>query len=329
MTIRLSRRAVLSSLLASPVLLSVRHAFAQVAWPGKAINYVVPYPPGGTTDVLARLIAARLGSSLNATVFVENKPGATGAIGTEFVARAPGDGHTLLQTSTGPQAIVPNLRLNIGYAPEKSFEPVILIGTIPSVIIVAANSPFKTVADVIGEAKKKPGSISYASGGIGTILHVAGELMKLQAGIELVHVPYKGDTPAIQDVIAGHVAMMFAPVTPILPHLQAGRLRALAVASPKRLKSLPAVPTTAEAGLRNVEAEQWQAIYATAGTPKPVVQRLNEEVAKILADPEIADRLEELGVTAVGGDPDALAAYQEAEIAKWGNVISKAGIKLE
>jgi len=319
---------MLSSLLAAPVLLSVPRAFAQ-AWPSKNITYVVPYPPGGTTDVLARVIATRLGTALNATVVVENKPGATGAIGTEFVARAAGDGYTLLQTSTGPQSIVPNLRPNIGYDPEKSFEPIIMIGTIPSVLIVAANSPFKTVADVIAEAKKKPGSISYASGGNGTILHVSGELMKLQAGIDMVHVPYKGDTPAIQDVIAGHVAMMFAPLTPILPHVQAGRLRALAVASPQRLKSLPAVPTTAEAGLKGAEAEQWQAIYATAGTPKPVVQRLNAELAKILADPEIADRLDKLGVTAAGGTPDALAAYQKAEIAKWGNVISKAGIKLE
>ncbi|MCA0425089.1 MAG: tripartite tricarboxylate transporter substrate binding protein, partial [Proteobacteria bacterium] len=252
------RTAILSSLAAATGLVPVA---AQQTWPtGKNITYVVPYPPGGTTDVLARLIVQKLAPALGATIIVENKPGATGAIGGDFVAKSAPDGFTILGTSIGPMAILPGLNPTLPYDPIASFEPVVMIGTIPSVLIVAGDSPYKSVADLVAAAKANPGKLSFASGGNGTILHMSGELLKLATGADITHVPYKGDTPAIQDVIGGHATLMFAPVTPILPHIKSGRLRALAVATNKRIAELPDTPTLAEAGIKDAEAEQWQAI---------------------------------------------------------------------
>ena len=298
-------------------------------WPGKPITYVVPYPPGGTTDILGRAIAQKLGPALGTTVIVDNKAGATGQIGSAFVARAAPDGYTVLGTSIGPQAIIPSLNPSMQYDPVKSFEPVTLVGTVPHVLIVGAASPYKTVKELIAAAKAKPGSLTFASGGNGTILQMQGELLKLQEGIDIVHVPYKGDTPGIQDVLGGQVTMMFAPAPAAAAHIQSGKLRALAVTSAKRLKSLPAVPTMAEAGVSGFVVEQWQAVYAPARTPAPVVQRLHEEIARILKEPEVAQRLEALGVNAVGSTPRELAERQQADTAKWAKVIKTAGIKLD
>ena len=325
----LTRRQIALMLGAAPYLALGRAAFAQQEWPNKVITYVVPYPPGGTTDVLGRLIAAKLAPALKATMVVENKSGATGTIGTQAVARAAPDGYTLLGTSTGPQSIVPNLNPKLGYDPEKSFAPIILIGTIPSVLIVGGNSPFRSMDDIVQAAKKDPGNITYASGGIGTILHISGELLQLKAGIKLLHVPYRGDTPAIQDVVAGNVAMMFAPTTPIVSHIKSGTLRAIAVASAQRLKGLPDVPTTAEVGLKDAEAEQWQAVYAPAGTPADIVERLNKEINQLLGEPETVTLLDQLGVTPLGGSPQRLGDWQKAELAKWRDVIAQANVKVE
>ena len=324
--ITLSRRSFALGLAMLPV--AVRFAAgADTDWPSRTITYVVPYPPGGTTDILARLITAKLGPRLGATIVVECKPGATGVIGTEVVARSAPNGYTLLGTSTGPQSIVPHVNPKIGYDPIKSFDPVILIGTIPSVLIVGAASPFKSVADIIAAAKAKPGQLTFGSGGTGTILQMSGELLKIRAGIDMVHVPYKGDMPAIQDVIGGHVDMMFVPVAPVLSFIAGGQLRAIAVATPQRLPVLPDVPTMAEAGLPDSEAEQWQAIFAPAGTPPAIVRRLNAEIDQIIKDPEITSKLADQGVTPKGGSAVYLAEYQAREIAKWGQVIAKAGIR--
>ena len=303
-------------------------AFAQGQWPtGKPITWVVPYPPGGTTDILGRAIAQRLGTSLGTTVIVDNKAGATGTIGSAFVARAAPDGYTLLGTSIGPQAIVPNLLPKMQYDPVKAFAPVSLIGTIPHVLIVGANQPFRTVADLVAQAKARPDEISFASGGNGTVLQMQGELLRLQTGAKLTHVPYKGDTPAIQDVLAGHATFMFAPVAAALPHIQSGHLKALAVTSAARLKALPDVPTMGQAGFKDFVVEQWQAVYAPAGTPAPVVQRLHDEIVRQLKDPEVVAMADKLGVTLVGSTPQQLADTQKADLSKWAKVIKDAGVK--
>lgn len=304
-------------------------AGAQDTWPSKTITYVVPYPPGGTTDIVGRLIAQRLGTILSGTVIVDNKPGATGAIGSTYVARSAPDGYTILGTSIGPQAIVPNLVPKLTYDPVRSFQPVALIGTVPHVAVVAGSSSYRSLGDLIADARKRPGQLVFASGGNGTILQMQGELLKTQAKIDMLHVPYKGDIPALQDVLAGHATMMFAPIAAALPHIQSGKLRALAVTSKQRLKPLPAVPTMAEAGVPDFVAEQWQAVYLPAGAPEAITRRLSTEVKRILAEPEVAARLEGLGITPVAGGPQELAETQRADTLKWGRVIKDAGIKAE
>jgi len=312
----------LAALTGSPAVL------AQSDWPAaRPITWVVPYPPGGTTDILGRAIALRLGKAIGATVIVDNKPGATGTIGSAFVARAAPDGYTLLGTSIGPQAILPNLQPAMPYDAVKAFEPVTLIGNIPHLLVVGTMQPFKTVAGLLAEAKAKADSLSFASGGNGTILQMQGELLRSMSGTRMLHVPYKGDTPAIQDVLAGHASFMFAPVAAALPHAQGGKLRALAVTSAARLPSLPNVPTMAEAGVPNFVVEQWQAVYAPAGTPKPVVERLNREIVRILKDAELVAMADKLGVTLVGSTPQQLADTQKSDLAKWGKLIRDVGIK--
>ncbi|APW39658.1 MFS transporter [Rhodoferax koreense] len=327
--VSLHRRAWCAAAL-SAIALVAAPVSAQGNWPtGKPITWVVPYPPGGTTDILGRAIALRLGSALGTTVIVDNKAGATGTIGSAFVARAAPDGYALLGTSIGPQAIVPSLVPQMQYDAVKAFEPITLIGNIRHVLVTGSAVPFKTVADLVAQAKAAPDSLSFASGGGGTILQMQGELLGLQTGARMTHVPYKGDTPAIQDVLAGHVSFMFAPVAAALPHIQSGRLKALAVTSAEPLKALPAVPTMAQAGFKDFTVEQWQAVYAPAGTPTAVVQRLHTEIVRILKDPEIVAMADKLGVTLVGSTPQQLADTQKADLAKWAKVIKAAGIKAD
>ncbi|TXI81004.1 MAG: tripartite tricarboxylate transporter substrate binding protein [Cupriavidus sp.] len=325
---RCARKAALALFLAAASL-GASAADAQAEWPGKVITYVVPYPAGGTTDILARLLAQKLGQSLHTTVIVENRPGATGAIGSAFVARAAPDGYTLLGASTASHAINPALNPRLPYDAVKAFTPVALVGTIPSVLIVGPNSPYRNVAQLLAAARQKPDAISYASGGSGTILQMSAELLKEQQSVRMTHVPYKGDVPAIQDVMAGHVDFMFAPTPPILPHIEAGKLRALAVATAARVPTLPNVPTMAEAGVPNFEAEQWQGVFAPAGTPAPVVQRLNAEINRALQEADVKAQLARLGIKVVGGPPERLAEMQKADIAKWGRVGKAAHISLE
>lgn len=328
---RLARRTLLiaaGSALLGPALL--QPALAQGEWPaGKIITWVVPYPPGGSTDVLGRNVAQRLGATLGTTVIVDNKPGATGTIGAAFVAKAAPDGTTLLGTSIGPQAIAPHLMGKLPYDPIAGFEPVITIGTIPHILVVGVHQPFTTVAELIAAAKAQPGKLAFASGGNGTILQMQGELLQQQTGARFIHVPYKGDTPALQDTLAEQVQFMFAPAAAALPHVQAGKLRALAVTSAQRLPALPQVPTMGEAGLRDFVVEQWQAVFAPAKTPAATVQRLNLEIAKALKDPAIAALADKLGVTLVGGTPQQLGALQRADSAKWAKVIRDGAIKAE
>lgn len=313
---------LLGTLCAAPVL-------AQGDWPAsKVITWVVPYPPGGSTDVLGRNVAQRIGTALGTNVIVDNKAGATGTIGAAFVAKAQPDGHTLLGTSIGPQAIVPHL-IKLPYDHIAAFEPVAIIGTIPHMLVVGANQPFKTVADLLATAKAKPGRLAFASGGNGTILQMQGELLQQQTGARFIHVPYKGDTPALQDTLAEQVQFMFAPVSAALPHVQSGKLRALAVTSAQRLKVLPAVPTMGEVGMHDFVVEQWQAVFAPAKTPAAVVQRLNQDINQALKDPALTALADRLGVTLVGGSSQQLGDLQKADSAKWAKVIKDGNIKVE
>lgn len=302
---------------------------AQDAWPNKAITYVVPYPAGGTTDILARLIASKLADVLKVPVVVVNKPGATGTIGSNFVAKALADGYTMLGTSTGPHAIYAALSSRPVYDAVKDFEPVVLLGTIPSVLIVSATSPYHSLKDLIDTARSKPGEFKFASGGTGTILHMSGELLRQSTATDMTHIPYKGDVPAIQDVMAGHVDFMFVPITPVLQHIESGKLRALGMATPKRIAELANVPTMIEQGQSEFIAEQFQAIFLPAKTSPVIVKRLNAEINLILDQPEVKKQISQLGVNQIGGSPADLAKYQQADIARWVKVGQTAHITLD
>lgn len=308
-------------------------AFAQGTWPtGKTITYLVPFAAGGTTDTLGRLISQQLGTALGTTVVVDNKGGAGGSVGSEIAARAAPDGYTLLGGTISSHAINVSLYPKLGYDPVKSFAPVTLIGTNPVVLVVAASSPYKTLKDVLDAARGKSGGLSSASAGTGTSQHLALELLAYKSGVKFTHVPYKGSGPAIQDVIGGQVDMMFDTTVVAAPHIQSGKLRAIAVTSAKRLGSMPDVPTVAESGLKDLaefEVQSWQAIFVPAGTPEPVVTRLHTEIRKILAQPDMQTRLKSFGMEPADMTTAQIATFQKAEVAKWAQVIKAANIKVD
>lgn len=324
-TSHLSRRHWLASLGLS---FALPTAFAQNDWPGtRPISWVIPYPAAGSTDVLGRTLVQRIAVSMNATVIVDNKPGATGTIGGAFVAKAAADGHTVLHTTIGAQAIAPHLMGKLPYDPLNDLEPVALVGTIPHVLVVSTSQPFKSVADLLLAAKNKPGELAFASGGNGTILQMQAELLAQRNGVRFIHVPYKGDTPALQDTLGSQVQFMFAPITAALPHIKAGKLRALAATSATRLKVLPDTPTMAEAGQKDFVVEQWQGVYLPAKTPVLVVQRLNAEINKAIRESVITELADKLGITLVGGAPKVLTDVQASDSATWARVIRTANIK--
>jgi len=303
-------------------------AQAQDKWPSKPITYVVPFAPGGTTDVLARLIGQKLGTALGTTIVVENKAGAGGNLGSEFVARAAPDGYTILGGTISTHSINVSLYPKLNHDPVKSFTPVALIGSNPVVLVVNQASPYKSLADVIAAAKAQPKAVASASAGNGTSQHLSLEMLGWKSGAQFTHIPYKGSGPAIQDVIAGQVPMMFDTTVVAGPHIESGKLRALAVTSAKRLDTLPQVPTVAET-IPGFEVTSWQAIFAPAGTPKAIVDRLHAEVQKILKEPEVQERLHKLGMQPSSFTPEQVTAFQQAEIAKWADVIKAANVKIE
>ena len=307
-------------------------AWAQDKWPSKPVTYIVPFPAGGTTDILARLIGQKLGPALGTTIVVDNKGGAGGSVGSEVAARAPADGYTILGGTISSHAINVSLYPKLGYDPIKSFSPVVLIGSNPVVLIVGQNSPYKTLQEIIAAAKAKPKTISSASAGSGTSQHLSLELLGFKSGTQFIHVPYKGSSPAIQDVIGGQVDMMFDTTVVAGPHIQSGKVRALAVTSSKRLESMPNVPTVAEsgiAGLAGFEVVSWQGIFVPAATPRPIIDQLHAEIMKILQQAEIQERLKALGMQPSSMTPDQVAGFQKAEVEKWAQVIKAANIKLE
>ena len=327
------RTLVQSAALAAAGALMALPAMAQTTWPtGKPISYVVPFAAGGTTDTLARLIGQQLGTALGTTVVVENKGGAAGSIGSEAAARSAPDGYTLLGGTVSSHAINISLYPKLGYDPIKSFSPVTLIGTNPVVLVVSAASPYKTLKDVLTAAKGKQGGLSSASAGTGSSQHLAVELLAYKSGVKFTHIPYKGSGPAIQDVISGQVDMMFDTTVVAAPHIQSGKLRAIAVTSPKRLASMPDVPTVAESGvaeLKDFEVQSWQAIFVPAGTPTPVVSRLHDEIRKILAQPDMQTRLKGFGMVPAVMSVALIATFQKAEVDKWAQVIKAANIKVD
>lgn len=330
----MQRRTLLNTALAAMAGgLSTLPAFAQGGWPtGKPITYLVPFPAGGTTDVLGRLIGQKLGTVLGTNIIIDNKPGAGGSVGSEVGSRAAADGYTLVGGTVSSHAINVSLYPKIGYDPIKSFLPITLIGTNPLVLVVNQASPYKTLKDVIEASKGKAGGLSSASAGTGTSQHLSLELLAFRSGVKFTHIPYKGSGPAIQDVIGGQVDMMFDTTVVAAPHIQSGKLRAIAVTSASRLASLPDVPTVAESGLpglANFEVLSWQAIFAPAGTPTPVIDRLHTEIARILAEPEMQGKLKGFGMEPATMTTAQIAAFQRAEVAKWAQVIKAANIKAD
>ncbi|MDO5288687.1 MAG: tripartite tricarboxylate transporter substrate binding protein [Pseudomonadota bacterium] len=311
---------------------TVAPAHAQSTWPtGKAITYLVPFAPGGNTDTLARVIAQPLGKALGTPVVIENKSGAGGSVGSAQAARAPADGYLILGGTVSSHAINVSLYPKLGYDPLTSFTPVAMLGSSPLVLVVSASSPYKTLSDVLAASKAKAsgGGLSVASPGTGTSPHMAAELLSYQSGVKFTHVPYKGSGPAVQDVIGGQVDMMFDTTLIVGPHIQAGKLRPIAVSSSRRLPTLPDVPTIAEAGQKGFDVASWQAVFAPAGTPAPIVSRLHEEIMKIVDTPEVQMRLKSAGMQPSRMTPEEIKAYQKAEVDKWAQVIKAAGIQLE
>ena len=309
-------------------------AFGQAAaWPSKPINYLVAFPAGGTTDILARVVSQKLGAALGTTLVIENKGGAGGSVGSEIAARAPADGYNLLGGTISSHAINVSLYPKLGYDPVKSFMPVYLYGTNPVVLVVAANSPYKTLNDLLTAARAKPEKLSGASAGNVTSQHLAQELLAFKGGVKFTHVPYKGSAPAIQDVMSGQVDFMFDTTVVAGAHIQSGKLRALAVTSAKRLTdSMPDVPTVSESGwpgTQGFEVVSWQALFAPAGTPKSIVDKLHAEILKIMQTPEMQERIKGLGMQPSVLTPDQVSNFQKSEIEKWAQVIKAAGIKLE
>jgi tripartite-type tricarboxylate transporter receptor subunit TctC len=298
-------------------------------YPSKPIRMIVPFPPGGTADVLARHLATRLQEQLGQTLVVDNRPGAAGNLAAELAAKSPPDGYTLFFGTTGTLTSAPALQPDLRYDPVKSFAPISTLAHAPIVVISGANVPATELRELIQLLKQKPGMFKFGSAGTGHLVHLAGEMFKSAAGVELVHVPYKGVNPALTDMLAGRIDLMFDVLSQYEPHLQSGKVRALAVASSKRLARLPTVPTTAEAGLPGYELSTWFGLLAPAGTPSEAVARMNSEVLKVLANREVADTLERIGFEAAGNSPREFSAMLAEDIAKWRRVVKAAGIKLE
>ncbi|CAN7265816.1 tripartite tricarboxylate transporter substrate binding protein [Pseudorhodoferax sp. LjRoot39] len=302
-------------------------AFAQT-FPTKPMTIVVPASPGGAIDLAARLIGQKFTEAWGQPVVIENKTGATGVIGTDFVAKSAPDGHVLALVASS-HAINPSMFKKLPFDTVKSFEPVVQTHTVPLVLVVAPDAPFKTMQDVIAFGKKNPGQLSFASSGNGGAPHFSGELFQSMAGLQMQHIPYKGSTLAHPDLMSGRVSIMFDTLAATSAQIKGGKLRALAVTTPKRLPAFPDVPTVAEAGLPGYETSTWGGLLAPAGTPKAVVAKLAAETTRILALPDVRERMLAAGVEPVGGTPEQFAAFIGSEMVKWGKVAKAAGIEPE
>lgn len=326
--VRLFRAPVLA---ASALVFLLGHVLPADAagYPTRNVTLVVAFTPGGPSDLLARIVGRRLSEMLGQPFVIENRPGAGGNIAAEFVAHAPPDGHTLLMGNNSILATNASLYKKLGYDGERDFQPISLIGTQANILVVRPDLPARSVAEVIALAKASPGKFNYASSGYGAAAHLAGELFKAQAGIDIVHVPYKGAAPALQDLIAGQVDMMFATAASAIGHINGGLVRALAVTTAQRTALLPDVPTVGQAGLPGFEASTWHGLVAPRGTPPDVVEQLHQTLVRALADPSTRKELTDLGVDIETNTPDEFAGYIRSETAKWAAIVKAAGARLE
>jgi len=304
------------------------HAEAD-AYPSKPIRFVVAFPPGGGTDIIARSIAQKLAERLAQQVVVDNRPGAGGNIGTDIVAKSAPDGYTMLMGSAGPLAINASLFATMPFDPVRDLAPVTLAASTPNVLVVHPSLKVQTVKELIALARARPGAINFASSGHGTPAHLAGELFGSMAGVKLVHVPYKGAAPALSDLLGGQVQIMFSTMPPALPHVRDGKLRALAVTSAKRSPAMPELPTVDEAALPGFEANTWHGVVLPAGAQAAIVERLNREIVAILHLPDVVERLSNQGAEPVGSTPEEFAAYIRSETVKWAKVVRDSGAKAE
>ncbi|MBB1602714.1 tripartite tricarboxylate transporter substrate binding protein [Variovorax sp. UMC13] len=304
-------------------------AQAQAAFPSKPITIIVPFSAGGTTDILARVVGLHMGTDLGQPVVVDNRAGAGGNIGGQAAARANPDGYTLFMGTVGTHAINQSLYKKMPFDPIKDFAPLSRVAMVPNLLVVNPGQPYKSVKELIAYGKANPGKINFGSSGNGSSIHLSGELFKQMTGVDMQHVPYRGSAPAVSDLLGGQISVMFDNMPSAIQHVKGGKLRALAVTTAKRSPALPDVPTIAEAGVPGYEATSWFGLLAPAGTPAPIVAKLNAAILKALADPEVKKKLAEQGAESHGEKPEEFAAFIKSETAKWGKVVKESGASLD
>jgi tripartite-type tricarboxylate transporter receptor subunit TctC len=308
---------------------SLTGAWAQDAYPAKPVRLIVPYPPGGGNDSLARIVSQRLGDRLGKPIVIENRPGAGATIGADAAAKAAPDGYTLLLSSIVTQSLAPHLYTKLGYNAQKDFVPLAMIGSAPTVMIASPNLKVKTVQDVVSAARAAPGKLTYASGGSGTSPHIAAEVFRVRTKTELLHVPFKGGGPSLTALMGGDVDLMLDTAASCLPHVRSGKVQGIAISTPQRLPDFPSLPTFAESGLADFDFNSWYSVHAPAGTPAAIVNRLRSDLAAVLAMPDVQAQVQKLGVEPLRMTGEQIAAFERSEYDKWGQVIRQANIRLD
>lgn len=319
----------LAGVLAVALLITATTPAGAQEFPARPIHIIVPFPPGGPNDFFARVLGKKLDQITHQTTVIENRAGAAGSLGVTVVAHAQPDGYTLVLTSMGALAIVPVISKHPNYDPAKDLAPITIVAKVPEVLVAIPKLGFHTLKDLVSYAKAHPGKINFASAGSGGLPHLAGELLKREAGIDIVHIPYAGAAPAVADLLAGNVDIVFLDIPVLLPHIQAGKLIPLALGSAHRAPTLPNVPTTAEDGYPKVLADNWYSLLAPGATPKPIVDKLNKLVVEALKDPSVQAQYAKQGAIAVGDSPADFAAYMKTETEKWGGLAKAAGVSLD
>ncbi len=329
MTDTLDRRQMLAGIAAAGAAgLTGTGAAAQAAWPNKGMTMIVPFTPGGSTDILARLSGQKFTEAWSQSVTVENRPGAGGSVGSVQIARAPADGYTIGMGHIGTLSVNPSLYTGLQYDPIKSFEHLGMLAKVHNIMVVHPSVPAKNLAEFIAYAKKNPGKLNYGTGGNGSAAHIATAAFMVATGVEMVHVPYRGTAPAVNDLLSGQIQVMMTGGPAVLPHVRAGTLRALGTASLTRLPSANDIPTIAEAGVPGFEASQWYGLVAPAGTPKDIVMKFNAEIAKAMRDKQVAETLDRDGAEPWIMTPDEFRAHIQKEIPRWAEIVQKANIKI-